>query len=1068
MLRKSKQKMPNQHDLAILIFVVHQLTKYKPSMKKLVLLLALSFWVYLTHAQNVKISGTVIGSDDGLPLSGAIVSVKSMPTKAVTTDSDGKFLIDVPINETLLFSMIGYTAQERKISANSTTLRISLAPDVKLLNEVVAIGYGTVKKSDLTGSVASIKAEDLKKTPAASLDQALQGRAAGVTVNANTGQPGAPAVVRIRGIGTVNDSSPIYVVDGIILGDISFLSPNDIESTEILKDASSTAIYGSRGANGVILVTTKKGKQGKTTVTFDAYGGVQNRWKKLDLMQSAEFAKTIINLNNITSEKDYYRDYGFNRWLYAYRLGSSPYFPVIRSTANPNGLNYAGIETDWQDAVFNKNALIQNYYLSIDGGSEKSNYSLSASYFNQDGTIIGSNYERLTLRLNSGHQIKSWLKVGQNLTFAPSEGRNAMNNNASPGASVLSAALAMAPWDPTHYPAGAVNLNGKNLSNQISASSNFRNVTNPFSMVEHSHPSDKNERLVGDIYAELKPFAGLTFRSDVSMDMNNNRNKMFKDAYRYSDYDGNNKNFISSNMSRSSVVRFENILTYAKDIKKHSFSIMAGSVSEQYNYYSIGGSGASILNPSETNWYLSQTTEDRTPTSDAVARTRMFSLLGRLQYSYDSKYLATFNFRGDASSKFQENLWGYFPSMALAWRISEESWMKNISNLDYLKIRAGYGQIGNEKIGSDNFILKMFNNGPTFVDYVFGIDQQLASGATILTYVNRGGKWERTEQYNFGVDFGLYKNKFTGTIDAFIRDTKDMLLSVKAPAHVGNRYDAIANVGTVRNKGVELTLTYQNNATLKGKAFNYNITGNVSFIKNELTALNGGERVFGTYTLSDQGMPLFSLWGYKYEGIYRSDQEALNHLRGYTASSISYHAGDAKYQDLNGDGLIDDKDQQKIGNPFPWLTYGLNLGANWNNFDLQVFLQGVYGNDIFNAVRMRTEGTGTEATLSTSMRNAWSPTNLNGDIPNPYSTVNRFASSRFVESGAYLRLKNVQVGYTLPASIKGLNKCRIYVAGNNLLTFTKYTGYDPEIGSGVDFGNYPQSRTIMLGAQVNF
>ncbi len=1036
-------------------------------MKKLVLWIALLFLAYHSYAQNVKISGVVRGADDRIPLTGVVVSIKSSPTKAVTTDADGKFSMEAALNETVVFSMIGYLPQERKLNATVNNFDISLSPDVKILNEVVAIGYGTVKKSDVTGAVASIKAEDLKKTPAASLDQALQGRAAGVTVNANSGQPGAPAVVRIRGIGTVNDSSPIYVVDGIILSDISFLSPNDIESTEILKDASSTAIYGSRGANGVILVTTKKGKMGKTSITFDAYAGIQSRWNKLDLMQSAEFAKTIISLNNVASEMSYFKDYGFNRWLNAYRTGTSPYFPVIRSNSNPQGVNYAAIETDWQDEVFKMNAPIQNYYLSVDGGSEKSNYSLSASYFNQDGTIIGSQFKRLTLRLNSSHQLKSWLKVGQNLTFAPSEGRNAMNNNASPGASILSAALAMAPWDPTHYPAGAVNIAGKNLGNQISASSNFRNVTNPFSMVEHAHPSDKNERLVGDIYVELKPLKGLTFRSDVSMDMNNNRNKLFKDAYRYSDYDGNNKNFLSSGMSRWSVLRFENILTYAKEINKHSFSLMAGSISEEYNYYGVSGSGAAILNPSKTNWYLSQTTEDRTPTSDAVARTRMFSVLGRVQYAYNGKYLATLNFRGDASSKFQENLWGYFPSVALAWRVSEEPWMKNIQGLDYLKLRAGYGQIGNEKINSDSFILKMFNTGPTFVGYVLGLNQGLVNGATILTYVNQGGKWERTEQYNLGVDFGFGKNKFIGTVDAFIRDTKDMLLSVKAPAHVGNRYDAIANVGTVRNQGVELTLTYQNNTKLSGKQFNYNITGNVSFIKNELTSLNGGERVFGTYTLSDQGMPLFSLWGYKYEGIYRTDQEALNHLKGYTASSISYHAGDAKYQDLNGDGLIDDKDQQKIGNPFPWLTYGLNIGGDWRGFDVQIFLQGVYGNEIFNAVRMRTESTGTEATLSTSMRNVWTPTNTNGDIPNPYSTVNRFASSRYVESGAYLRLKNVQLGYTL-TNIKGLNKCRLYVAGSNLLTLTKYTGYDPEIGSGVDFGNYPQARTLMFGAQINF
>ncbi len=1038
-------------------------------MKKIVLLLLTFFSCasYFAFGQSLQVTGKVTASDDGLPLPGVVIALKSNTNIAVQTDVNGKYTIATASGETLVFSFLGFKTQERKVSG-TTAINVSLDSDIQMLDEVVAIGYGTVKKSDLTGAVTSIKAEDLQKTPAASLDQALQGRAAGVTVNANSGQPGAAAVVRIRGIGTVNDSSPIYVVDGVILNDISFLSPNDIASTEILKDASATAIFGSKGANGVIIVTTKKGTKGESTISFDAYTGIQNRWNKLDLMKSKEFAETIIDLDGRASQSNFYDTKGFNSWLSLYRLGASPYYPTIKSTTNPTGFSYNAVETDWQDEVFQENALIQNYYVAFNGGSEKSSYSMSSSYFDQEGTIIGSNFKRLTLRINSSRVIKDWLKVGQNLSFVPSEGRNAMNNSSSPGASILSAALAMAPWDPTHYPAGAVNLNGKDLGGQISASSNFQNVTNPFSMVENSFPSDKRERIVGDVYLELKPLKDLTFRSDVSMDLNNNRNKLFKSAYRYSSYDGMDNNFLSSNMSRSSVVRFENILTYAKEIGKNSFSIMGGQITEQYNYYSIGGAGASILNPESTNWYLSQTTEDRTFASDGVARTRMFSLLGRLQYAYDSKYLATFNFRADGSSKFQESPWGYFPSTALAWKVNEEEWMKNNTVVDYLKLRFGYGQIGNEKIGGDNFVLKMFNTGPTFVDYVLGQDQQLASGATVLTYVNKGGTWERTEQYNAGIDFGLYKSKFSGTVDLFLRDTKDMLLTVKGPAYAGNRYDAVANVGTVQNKGIELTLTYQNQAKVKRKTLSYNITGNVSFIKNELTALNGGEKIYGTFSLSDVGLPLFALWGYQYEGIYQSDQEATDHLFGYDPNAISYHQGDAKYKDLNNDGLINDSDKQQIGNPFPWLTYGLNMSADWNNFDVQLFFQGVAGNELFNAVRMRTEGTGADATLSTTMRNAWSPNNLTGDIPNPYNSVNKFESSRYVENGSYLRLKNVQLGYTLPASIKGINKCRLYVAGSNLLTFTKYTGYDPEIGGGVDFGNYPQSRTITLGANINF
>ena len=1029
-------------------------------MKKTALLLINFFLFQFAYSQNVKVNGN-IKSEEGETLPGVTVLVKGTNVGTIS-DFDGNFSIDIDKGQTLVFSYIGFKTIE-KVVKTETVLNILMESDTQMLDEVVAIGYGTMKKSDLTGAVASVSAQDLQKTPASGLDQALQGRAAGVTVNANSGQPGAAAEVRIRGIGTVNNSAPIYVVDGVIVDDISFLSPSDIESTEILKDASSTAIYGSRGANGVILVTTKKGSsEGRINVSLNAYVGFQNRWNKLDLMKSKEFAETLIDLNNVASEKKYYEENGFNEWLKAYRLGNSEYYP--------SNLDYSTIETDWQDEVFRKNAIIQNYHVSVDGGNEKSNFSMSGSYFTQDGTIIGSDYNRVTLRVNSSHKVNKWLNVGENLSFMSSYGRNAMNNNSSPGASILSAAIAMAPWDPTHYPEGSVNSAGKDLSGQISAASNFKNVVNPYSMVYNSEPSDKTERWVGDLYLELTPIKGLVFRSDVSLDLTNIRSREFKYAYEYSAYDKAEKNFISSSMSRASNVIVENILTYSKEIGKHNFSIMGGQTTEEYNYYSIGGSGSSILNPVESNWYLSQATEDQVKASDSASRVRRFSLLSRLHYGYNNKYLITVNFRADASSKFKENIWGYFPSTALAWRISEEDWMKKFSFLSDLKLRAGWGQIGNDQISNDSFVLSMFNSGPTFVDYVLGQNQALASGATILTYVNNGGKWETTEQLNFGLDFGFMNNKLVGTIDVFRRDTKDMLLSVTAPAHVGNRYAAVANVGTVRNQGLELTLNYRN----KISEVDFSIGGNASFIKNELTALNGGSRIYGDRTICDEGLALYTFWGYNYEGIYKTDEEALEHLYSYkdNPSSIPFHAGDAKYTDINGDGKIDDNDKTDLGNPFPWLTYGINLGAEWKGFDCQLFFQGVYGNKIFNAVRIRTEGTGNEATLSTTMRDVWTESNPNGSIPNPYgSTYNKEDNSRYIENGAYLRLKNFQIGYTLPVKVvkkANISNCRLYISVNNLLTFTHYTGYDPEISGGVDYGNYPQSRTFTIGANINF
>lgn len=1023
-------------------------------------------------AAPVVVTGTVTDSS-GEPIIGASVLEKGT-ANGCSTDIDGKFSLRVEDNKTLVVSYVGMKSQDVKL-AGRTNINVTLESGDVMLDDVVVIGYGTMKKSDLTGAVTTVAAENLKKTPAASLDQALQGRAAGVTVNASSGQPGAAAEVRIRGIGTVNNSAPIYVVDGIILDDISFLSPSDIASMEILKDASATAIYGSRGANGVIIVTTKSGnKEGRAEVSFDMYVGWQNRWRALDVMGRDEFVDTYLKINGTKSERNYFDKNGFNAWLEAYKgVGRKEYHPVVLSNKNPDGLDYSAIETNWQDEVFVPNALIQNYHLSVDGGSNRYGYSISASWFDQDGTVIGSNYKRLTLRANTWFKVKDWLKVGENISFVSTRSRWAMNNDASAGASILSAALAMAPWDPTHYPNGSHNNAGDDLSGQIAAATNFTNVTNPFSMVETSHPNDKTERLIGDVYVEITPpfVKGLTFRSDVSLDLINSSNRTFKDAYKYSDYDQSVYNFLSSSMGRQSQLIWENTLTYNNVFNEiHDLTVMVGQTMEESNYYSIGGSGSSILNPTETNWYLSQTTQDRTEAGDSVWRTRRFSLLGRVHYSLFNRYLLTANFRADASSMFPENLWGFFPSAALAWKLSEEEWMKDISWLDFLKMRAGWGQIGNDKISSDSFTLNMFNTGPTFVDYVFGANQQLANGATVLTWVNNGGKWEVTEQWDLGIDFGLFRGLLSGTIDFFLRDTRDMLLSVKAPAFVGNRFDGTNNVGTVRNQGIELSLEHRN----KIGNVSYSVGGNVSFIQNELTALNGGQPVYShidNVVVCDEGMPLYSFYGYNYEGVYQTQEEVDAAMWGYAAGNQPYSVGDAHYTDQNNDGIIDDKDKIFLGSAFPWLTYGINLGLEWKGIDVSLFFQGVYGNEIYNQVRYRTEGRGDTSILSTAMRDVWTPTSTDGSIPDPRHSVNFFASNRFLEDGSYFRLKNAQIGYTLPQKwMKAIrfNSCRIYVQGSNLFTVTKYTGYDPEVGGGVDYGNYPQSRTILVGANISF
>ena len=1053
-------------------------------------MLALGMW-----AQSITVTGVVMAQDEPDPVIGANVMIKGT-TVGTITDFDGNFELQANVGDVLQVSFMGYKPFEVKI-ANAGPLNVTLVPDNVQLQEVVAIGYGVMKKSDLTGAVSSVKADQLTKTPAAGLDQALQGRAAGVTVNSDNGTPGAAAKIRIRGIGSaLGGNDPLYVVDGVITSDISFLAPNDIQSMEILKDASATAIYGSRGANGVILITTKSGGEGKANVSFDAYWGFQNRWRKLDLMDAHTMAETklaVDAMKNGADALDIYYNRGFNEWMAAYNTGNNPYYPTVMTKKYPDGLDYSAINTDWQDEVFRKNAFIHNYNLSVDGGNDKGHYSFSASYFGQDGTLKGSDYKRLTLRLNSDYEVRKWLKIGEHLSFMTNWTTNdASNNNANAG--VLSQSLRMAPWDPTHYPEGSVNKLGEDLSGITSASSNFKNVYNPFSILEENFPSKTANRWVGDIFLEITPIKGLKLRSSLSLDNSLNRERGFGNAYAHSNYDKREKNYVSSSIKRYNTLLEETTLTYANEIGKHNFSIMAGQTWSEYNYYTMGGAGASILNPVAENWYLKKATEDITPASDDVDRQRRLSFLARAFYSYDSRYMITANFRADGSSKFKKNPWGFFPSVALAWRLSEEPFMKDrdLVWLDNLKVRAGWGRVGNDGVNENDFVLKI-EDGTYFSSYVLGNPPVNVKGATITTYVNQDGRWETNEQWDAGIDFSFWNGKLSGSVDYFLRDTKDALLYVPAPAHAGSQFPMVENVGVIRNQGVELVLNHEN----KVGPVHYNIGGNFSWIKNELTKLNGGSPRYEDRVIINEGLPLRAFWGYEYEGVYTSDEEALQHLYSYDASTIGVHAGDAKYKDISGpngvpDGKIDDNDKTMIGNQFPAFTYGLNLGADFYGVDVQIFFQGVADVDVYNALRHVTEGAGDEMTLSKTMSNVWiGYTDLVRDalqskgvnwmnlenrsanaLPNPVGApTNNETSSRFVEDASYFRLKNLQIGYTIPKQYTEkahIQRARVYVSGSNLLTVTKYSGFDPEVGSGVDYGNYPQSRTWTFGVNLNF
>jgi TonB-linked SusC/RagA family outer membrane protein len=1043
----------------------------------------------------------VITDERGDAMPGVLIRVAN-GEEGASSGLDGRYTISCAPESVLTFDFSGYSTHTERV-AGRTVIDVKMLARQEMLDELVVVGYGSMKKSDLTGAVASVSGDKLQRTPASSLENALQGRVAGVTVNNSTGQPGAGASIRIRGIGSVmGESSPLYVVDGMIVDNIDFLTPNDIASTTILKDASATAIYGSRGANGVILVTTKTGTHKDGQISFNSYFGVQNRWHKLDLMKSQEFARTLVLMSGERPQIARFINEGYAAWLSKDKMGNSPYYPRYID-GKPREEFYAQQETDWQDEVFDNSAAIQNYHLSFSGGDQRFAYSISGSYFNQDGIIMGSNYERLTLRINTSSQIRSWLKVGESLSFITSKSLANFTGNGA-NSTIISSALAFAPWDPTHYPANskAVLSDGtmSDLSGQISASSGFKNVYNPFSMIEKYHPIGANERWVGSLYMDISPLAGLTLHSAVNMELNNSRNKSFTEKYFFSGYDYRDRNSISSSMSYSRHMIYENTLTYANTFaRKHNLSLMVGQTTEDMYSYGLSGGGASILNPIPTNWYISQATEDNTnPTGESVSQDRMVSLLSRLFYSFDDRYLITLNFRADGSSRFPVNTWGYFPSGALAWKISNEGFLKDNKDIDNLKLRLGWGSNGNRNLGLNSFLTNMGTPSyQTFYGYPFGpntivkegtdYEQFLATGTGVLTWTNANGKWEVTEQWNAGLDFSYRKGIFSASADLFIRDTKDMLLPVTAPAHVGNRYNPTANVGTMRNTGIEFSFGHENSAN----DLHYSIEGNLSFLKNEITALNDGSPVYGDRVKSDIGLPVFSFYGYEYLGVFQSDEEAAAHLPGYSAEELRYGQGDAIYKDQNGDGRINDDDKVVLGSNFPWLTYGINIGAEYKDFDLQMFIQGVYGNKIYNALRERTEGDGNNATLSTVMRDVyinfndevkagleangidWTElVNLHASIPNPKNSLNSETSSRFIESGAYLRLKNIQIGYTIPKRITEkakISRARLYLSANNLLTFTGYTGYDPEVGGvGVDYGNYPQPRTFMFGINMDF
>jgi len=1025
----------------------------------------LLFSINMVYSQDRTITGTVKDAKDRVPLIGATIQVKGT-VRGTVTDASGNYSLLVPQDaELITYSYVGYLSKEVSLG-DLTVIDVYLSEDVQQLDEVVVIGYGTQKKSDLTGSVATVSAEQLTKESVAGIDQALQGRAAGVQVTQSSGRPGAPINVRIRGVGTVNNTEPLYMVDGVPMSssDILSISPNDIESMTVLKDASATAIYGSRAANGVVMITTKRGESGKVKVHFTAYTGISKMFKVPDMLNTNQYvtlADSMYAAADLVPES-VYRD-------------SS----VISNNTN------------WIDEITQTGSM-QNYHLSISGGSENSNYSLSAGYFDQKGIVIKSHLQRYTLRANSDFRIGERFRAGSSISVSR------IYQDPSGGGS-FRAAYRTAPFLPVY---DSTNLGG--YAQPSATTTGISDYSNEVANLMLRDNWNTTTRLVLSGYLEYEFFRGFSYKLNASAVQNAGRGYSYTQAY-------NNGNAsvkypaISDGYSNGYKLMIDNLLMYKNTFDKHNLSVLLGHNAETNFGENIGVSveDVSELFTNVGNWaYLER--EDGTNNlpqidgGDGISY-RLISYFGRIIYDYDSRYYFTGSLRRDGSSRFgPENKWGLFPSFAGSWRVSNESFFQSVPLINDLKLRFGWGQTGNQDISNYAYLafLETGDHSPA----IFGENQVLHYGAApINVYPNSAIKWETTIQTNIGADIALFENRVLTTIDYFIKNTRDMLVKIPIPATAGyhSNADPYLNIGEVQNKGFEFSVTYRK---MEGR-LNYDITANAATIRNRVISLGGGDALWnsGLRTKTEEGYSIGSFYGYVADGIFQTEEEIANHALQTSGDdpALSTSPGDIRFKDLNGNGKVDNDDSDKthIGKSIPGLVYGMNFNIYYMGFDLSLMIQGVYDVDIYNnaarEVNLASNIPGEyvkDPNKWVSVLDYWRPDNTSAEGPRAIVTDpnnNSRISSWWLEDGSYLRIKNLQVGYTLPASLVNrvnISNLRIYVSAQNLYTFTSYSGLDPEVGTpnhttnvgaptlnvGVDDGIFPQARTFSLGLQVDF
>lgn len=969
--------------------------------------------------QTFTVSGRVTDSSSE-PLPGAIVAVQASTVRA-STDAEGRYSIQVPSREsTLIFSYIGFVSKSIPVKGQSA-INVELEADVQVLDELVVVGYGTVRKSDLTGSVSQVKGADINAFPSASIIQALSGRAAGVQVKQNTGAPGSPASIRIRGTNSIQGSNePLYVVDGFPVGSApALLNNSDIESIEILKDASATAIYGSRGANGVVLISTKKGKAGKTTVDIESSYSIQEIRKQLEMMNATEYA-TFYN-----------------------RVAANDNSPARFTQAE---IDAAGTGFDWQDFVFRK-APINNHNITVRGGNEKTRFSIGGSIFNQDGIIKNSGYDRYSIRANMSHTLSDKFSIDYNATLSRLRRDDQPSNGGDRGNSLISGTLSAYPTVTPFNPDGSYRV----LSTAYSWGSN--SIVSPVNYINEATNITRSNRVLANAAITYRPIPELAIRIMGGIENSDDR----FDGYTTLKYlASTGRASVSSDESLS--LLNENTITYSKSFNKHSLSAVGGFTFQNFTNTSISGSGTGFLTDITESYNLGAAETPGIPSSD-YSYSAIMSVLSRINYSFNNKYLLTLSMRADGSSRYTKgNKWGYFPSGALAWRVSDEDFIKNAEWISDLKLRAGWGRTGSQAI-SPYTTLNQLSSGKT----VFG--DALYTTFAPGTRLPGNLRWETTEQLDFGIDAVFFNNKLRLTADYYIKNTRDLLNTVSLPSSLGFT-TTIQNVGSIRNKGFELTV----NGNVLSGSFKWDLSGNIGVNKNTVTKLYGGTDVLGSsYNITlvndvvnilREGEPLGSFFGYK--------------EKGYDAS------GKIQYQDVNSDGLINSFDKVIIGDPNPDFIFGVNSSMAYKRFNLSMFFQGSVGNDLMNLSAVNNTldyGYGLNMPREVFL-NHWTPENVNAKYPVPSRTVSALVSNRFVEDGSYVRLRDIQLGYDIPFNkwgVRGVRDAQVFVSGQNLLTITDYSWWDPEVNSkggsnsvnqGIDHHTYPTAKTYTIGIRA--